>query len=464
MWTSDTVMRPPDTPGLGIDEELSLEGAGIAAAPPRTRRRRARAGVAPGWVRDRLATTPGRLVLVSILVVVGAVVFGAIALGAEQSRERAANAAQTQTERLLVQAKNLYTSLSDANARAATGLLSGGVETTTNRNHYLGDLRSATNALSALTSEVGKEASAAVPLNTIADQLPLYSGLVETARANSRQGFPIGAAYLRQAVQLSTSSMLPAADQVYRTEAQRLHEDYHTGTAATAPVAFIVAGALALGLLLLAQRYVARISRRILNLGMLVATVAVAAVSVWGVVGLINEQNALSSAQQRGSDSVEVLSAATVLQSRAQGDLSLALVNRGTDETDAADFKAVERKLVPLRDEISVLARRTGTTAAANRFNTDYGAYQAQTSRITGLQNKGQLTDALALEQPTANISDRLSNDLDAQIGAAKARFTKAAADAASALDGLSIAIPLITALAAVAALLGLRQRINEYR
>jgi hypothetical protein len=57
-----------------------------------------------------------------------------------------------------------------------------------------------------------------------------------------------------------------------------------------------------------------------------------------------------------------------------------------------------------------------------------------------------------------------VSSDLDAQIGAARGRFTRAAADATSALDGLSFAIPLITVLAAVAALLGLRQRINEYR
>jgi len=122
------------------DAAVSVEGAGIAAAPAPTRRGRGIAAGALGWVRDRLATTPGRLVLISILVVVGAVVFGAIALGAEQSRERAATAARLQTERLLVQAKNLYTALSDANATVATGLLSGGVETAANRNRYVNDL------------------------------------------------------------------------------------------------------------------------------------------------------------------------------------------------------------------------------------------------------------------------------------------------------------------------------------
>ena len=169
--------------------------------------------------------------LVSILVVAGAVCFGAIATGAEQARERAAKAARSQTEPLLVQAKNLYTSLSDANATMATGLLSGGVETAANRNRYLGDLAVASAALSALTREAGTAGNASEQLATIANQLPTYSGLIETARANNRLGFPIGAAYVRAAALLMTSHMLPAADHLYTTEAERLDEDYRTRSA-----------------------------------------------------------------------------------------------------------------------------------------------------------------------------------------------------------------------------------------
>ena len=132
---------------MWVDEDLTLEGLGTAVAPGRTRRRRgAGAGAALAWVRDRLATTPGRLVLVSILVVVGAVVFGVIATGAEQSRERAAKSVRSQTEPLLVQAMNLYTALSDANATVATGLLSGGLETAAKRQRYLSDLGIASGA------------------------------------------------------------------------------------------------------------------------------------------------------------------------------------------------------------------------------------------------------------------------------------------------------------------------------
>ena len=93
------------------------------------------------WVRERLATTPGRLVLISISVIIGAVVFGAIATGAEQSRERAARSAGTQTEPLLAHAARLYTALSDANATEGTALLSGGVQSPVARLRYQSDLR-----------------------------------------------------------------------------------------------------------------------------------------------------------------------------------------------------------------------------------------------------------------------------------------------------------------------------------
>jgi hypothetical protein len=453
---------------MWVDEDLTLEGLGTGVAPARTRRRRgARVGAAPAWVRDRLATTPGRLGLVSILVVVGAVLFGAIATGAEQSRERAAKSARSQTESLLVQAKNLYTSLSDANATVATGLLSGGVETAQKRNRYLSDLTTASGALSTLTREAGTASNAQASLETIADQLPTYSGLIETARANNRLGFPIGAAYVRQAATVMASDMLPAADRLYTTEAERLNSDYHTGSATSTLVTFTAVSAIALILLVLAQWYVARISRRTFNVPMVVATVAVAGVSVWGIVGLVSAQNALKTAQRSGSDPVEALSAATVLLSRAQGDLSLALVSRGTDTGDANDFNRVTYVLEHpggLNAEIAALARRSGATSAARRFGADYAAYKAKAHDVTILEGSGQLKPAILLAPQAAAISEELSRDLAVQIDAAQARFKRSAANATSALSGLGFAIPLITAIAAVLALVGLRQRINEYR
>ena len=56
-------------------------------------------------------------------------------------------------------------------------------------------------------------------------QLPVYTGLVETARVYNRQGLPLGAAYLREASGLMRDKLLPAAKQLYRTETGRLADD-----------------------------------------------------------------------------------------------------------------------------------------------------------------------------------------------------------------------------------------------
>ena len=452
-------------PSRGARRSMSVEGLGNGLATAAAGRRRGtRAGTALAWARERLATTPGRLVLISISVVVGAVAFAVIATGAVQSRERAARAVRTRTEPLLVQAASLYTALSDANATEATSLLSGRREPAVKRRQYVNDLHTASAKLSALTRETGSSSVEAAALNTIADQLPAYSGLVESARANNLQGFPIGAAYLRQASQLSTSRMLPAADGIYTSAAQHLNANYTTGTATSALVTFIAASAVALILLLMVQWYLARISHRRLNIPIVAATVAVAAVSVWGVVGLVDEQSSLSTAQRNGSDPVEVLSAATVLQSRAQSDLSLTLVNRGTDVADSADFDSVQPVLGGLVDEISAPGSGTHMPAATKRFGATYGSYLLQADSIEILESQGQLASALALEPGTAVISEQLTRDLNGQIGAAQSRFARAASDATSSLGGLSLAIPLIILLAAVLAILGLGQRINEYR
>ena len=228
---------------------------------------------------------------------------------------------------------------------------------------------------------------------------------------------------MRQADALLKSSMLPAAERVYAAEAERLNSDYQTGTDTATLVALVAAIAVALVLLLLAQRYVTRVSRRIFNLPMLIATVAFAVVSVWAVIGVTSEQNSLASAQRNGSDSLEALSAANVLLSRAQGDLSLALVNRGTDQHDPLDFTAVTQVLT--------------TSPIAPTLRSRFTSYRAAANRVQQLEDQGQLETAITQLRPVATMSQQLSNELSAQITAADARFKHAARDAASALSGL---------------------------
>jgi hypothetical protein len=405
-------------------------------------------------------------VLISVLVVAAALPFGLIATAAERSRAHAAQAVRTEAEPLLVQSATLYTALADASATATTTFLKGGLELPARRARYVRDLRQASDALATLTRDVGNSADAGAPLGAISEQLPVYSGLVEAARANNRQGLPVGAAYLRQASTLLTGSILPEADQLYSTEANHLRDDYGTGTAA-APLAILALMVIAsLVLLVLTQLYLARISRRILNVPMLLATIVLAVMSIWAIVGLIAEQNALGTAR-RQSDAVEVLSATRVLVSRAQSDQSLTLVNRGSDEIDPRDFSAVIRALEPpngLLGEVVALARPTAAGAAANQLVAEFASYRATSGQVATLEGNGRVRDAIGRASSATAVTDRLNANLAREIATAQARFTSGAADATTSVAGLSIAIPVLTLFTAALALMGLRQRLGDYR
>jgi hypothetical protein len=430
--------------------------------------RNGRLGALLGALREWRATTPGKLLMVSVLTVAGALVFGVLATSAERSRAHAANAVSTQTEPLLVQAVTLYTKLSDANATATATFATGGPEPPVARAQYLADLRSASNALVTLTRDIGRSSEANGALRTISEQLPVYSGLVEAARANNREGHPVGAAYLRAASALLTKTILPAADGLYSSEATQLTDGYGTGSNEGALVVLVVAFAVALAVLLLAQRFVTRISRRTLNVPMVAGTIVLIGVSIWAVVGLVGEHGSLSSAR-RNSDSVEVLSATSVLLSRAQSDQSLVLVNRGSDEVDPLDFKQVMGRLdgpTGLVADASQRARAAGENASAAALTGGFHQYRALNAQIGNYENQGLTAQAIATATgPHAVAVTRgLSANLDGQIASAQRRFTDEARGATSSLSGLSIAIPLLTALAAILVVLGLRTRLVEYR
>ncbi|MBV8431858.1 MAG: hypothetical protein JO244_11875 [Solirubrobacterales bacterium] len=426
-----------------------------------------RGAIVTSWLREWATTTPGRLALIGILVIIGAVAFGAIATVAEHSRAQAAQAVRAQTEPLLLDAATLDTSLSDASATVTSTFLQGGVEPPARRAQYLRDLRVASGSLTELTRGVSGSPAATQAVAAIATQLPVYTGLIEDARANNRQGLPVGSAYLRAASAVLTGSILAEADRLYTLEAGRLNSDYGTGTSTPALAILIVTAVLALALLIVAQRSLSRISRRTLNVLVVLGTVVLAAASIWAIVGLTSEQSSLQAAQ-RDSDAVEVLTASRVLLSRAQTDQSLTLVNRGSDETDPLDFAAVMRALTPpqglLRD--AAAARARAGLGGAGRVDSEFTAYSTQTGKIAQLESAGRIGGAIAFASSAqaAGVAEAPNTTLVDQTTAAQQRFATNAANATGALSGLTVALPILTALAAALVLLGLRQRLEEYR
>lgn len=263
--------------------------------------------------------------------------------------------------------------------------------------------------------------------------------------------------------------MLPRARELFTVESTQLSDDYASGRSASPLLVLLLAAAMSLALLVLTQLYVARTSRRILNPPLVLATISIAGASAWALLGLASEHRALGDARKHGSDLVEVLSGTKVLLSRAQSDESLTLANRGSDESDPVDFQLVLRALAPpggLIATAAALDNEAGTGTSAAKVTRAFDAYRASANKIMSLQKAGEFTTAIhvATAAGTSAAAARLDANLNARLSAAQRSFARASTDAESSLSGLSLAIPLLTLLAVALTLVGVRQRLEEYR
>jgi hypothetical protein len=368
----------------------------------------------------------------------------------------------------MLEADGLYASLSDADATAATTFLRGGIEPPALRARYLADLRRAGVQLSGLARRVQGSPEAAAAVAEVSAQLPIYSGLIDTARANNRQGFPVGAAYLRHGSDLMRNRILPAARRLYALEARRLGDHQRTGTATGGLVAVLLVCVGALAVLVAVEVFVARRTHRVFNVPLVVATVLLAGLTAWVAIAMTSSRSSLARAQREGSDPVQVLSAARILALRAQADESLALVARGGGDQDLADFDTVASVLEPPGGLLVTASRLAGSNPAVGRLVTTWRALRAEHARVARLESAGRFGDAVQIAvgpgAREAALAGRLDRDLSLAIGAAQERFERAAGDARSALGGLAVGIPLVLVACAALALLGLQQRVNEYR
>jgi hypothetical protein len=421
--------------------------------------------------RSRLNRTPVRLRLTAAVLAIAAIALGIVAATAATNRRDAARSVAASSEPQLRLAEALYASLSDADATAATTFLTGGIESAASRRQYLRDLDAAGAQLDTLARRAGHAADTRTATATLARQLPAYTGLVEAARANNRQGFPVGAAYLRRASGLMRDQLLPAAEHLYVVAARRMNADYRDGTRDAGLTAALAGAVVVFLLVVLAQIGVGRFSHRVLNVPLLIATVLVAGLGLWIGFGLTGEQSALSAAQRKGSDSVQLLSASRVLALRAQGDDSLVLIGRGSDTKSGPDYETAMTTLRGkqlgrgLLGEAQRAAERAGTPGALTGVRASLAGFARAHAQVAARVAAGQYTGAVGTyirsELPQAR---RLNGSLERGALGAQARFATNADSANAAVGGLQLGIPLLTLAIAVLAVLGLSYRLKEYR
>ncbi|MFF4982777.1 hypothetical protein ACFY3O_22345 [Streptomyces sp. NPDC001046] len=441
------------------------------AGPPR------RTAFAEGAERLRAAATtePGRLRVIGALLAALVVAFGAVSAWQMNDRAAAADDVLTSSQPLSSDAADIYRSLADANTAASSGFLAGGQESAAYRDRYEKDIRTAAEKLvnAAAASEPGSPSARTIAeLNRL---LPEYKGLVERARTYNRQGFPVGGAYLRYANEKMQQRMLPAAEDLYTRENQRLRADYASAT--PYPWAAIALGVLALAALAWAQHRTYRRTNRVLNHGLVAATATATVVLLWLVAGHSIARAGLNDSYDHGVRSLNVLHDARIASLKARGNENLTLVARGA-ETKKVGEKTYDAYDFDFGADIEALGARL---AAARKLADDATGEKPVTTAMGNMEEwrkrhaaardqdeNGNYQQALDLvigaEGATGECFDSVDANLRTALAHEEREFQRAAGDGRGALTGLPAGAAALAVLGAAGAVLGIGRRLSEYR
>ncbi|MFF3976657.1 hypothetical protein [Streptomyces sp. NPDC001828] len=423
-------------------------------------------------LRAAATTEPGRLWIMGAVVAVLVVAFGGITAWQVSDRSAAASDVVSRSQPLSADAASIYRSLADADTAAASGFLAGGQEPLDVRKRYDTDISTASRLLVKAAANTTGSAESAQQIATLNEQLPLYNGLVEQARANNRQGFPVGGAYLRFANQKMSTSLLPAAQKLYEAETGRLYDDYDQ--ADTWPYAAIALGLVALGGLVWVQRRNYLRTNRVFNHGLLAATAASTVVLLWLVVGHAVASSDLATSRAHGQESLKVLNDARISSLQARANENLTLVARGAVLTpDGKDLYEAEftKEMASLTDRLDAarsLADDTAGKAPVVNAVGDMNEWKKRHTAARTTDDKGDydgaLTQVLGAKGSTGECFDQVDKELDSAIAHEQRQFTTAASDGHGALAGLPLGAALLAVLAAAGAGVGISRRLAEYR
>ncbi|MFJ1934847.1 hypothetical protein ACIOGZ_19600 [Kitasatospora sp. NPDC088160] len=481
--------RPSGPPGTApaVPGVRGVPASGPGAAPAR----RPSAGPAPrglSGLRARLAnatrTAPGRLRLAGAVLAVLTVAFGALTAWQLETKAEAADRVVQHSQPLSKDAADIHRLLARADTTAATGFLLAGAETKTVRGDYEGDLASATDLITKAAAQTTIGSPAYQKLTELSEQLPVYAGLVETARANNRLGLPLGGAYLRYASEQMQGTLLPRAAELTAIENDELDKDY--AEAKSSPWAAYGLGVLTLGALVWVQLTLFRRTNRVFNPGLLGATAAVLAGALWLAVTGLTTNAALQQSWKQGAQPLRALNTARVQVLSARLAENLNLVARGSTTAYADQWTTITRQLaggepanVPMEQHSGSLRQALDLAPADARqqigeADRQYGTWRTRHDAAHTLETQqadyqgalqATVTADPAAEANTADGAFKATDKaLDQAATTEQDHFERSAKGTEGDLRLAALAAALLGVVAAAAALRGLGRRLAEYR
>ncbi len=405
------------------------------------------------WLRRFARTTPGVVSLIVVVVVAGALIAGAISAIQLNGRISERNAILERSEPLAYAAHNLYAALSTADAAAVSAFLSNEIDSGPMRTRYQQALADAASALADATAGA-TDAQMRTSMAEISAQMSAYTGLVEAARANDRQGFPVGSGYLREASSLMQTGLLPAAERIYSRDTATVDEDQRA--VGSLPVLGLVLMVLGLIAVVAGSVILYRRTNRMFNIGLVVAAVAVLLAAGWLVVATQLAAVDIGQSRSAGTERFTQLARARILALQTRTGETLQLVARGDIGTSNATFDKNVAELNTLLDG--------GPAATVDGVAKWTASHRKHADIYASGDYPGAVTQAIG-NDPNASAAQFtiVDDSLRAELENTRAVLRGEVASAGHRLAWSPTATLVLLVIAAVAAVIGLWPRLKEF-
>lgn len=409
-------------------------------------------------------TTPGRIL--SIGFVLSALVIGsAFATSTTiNDRQQVLTRVLNHTEPLAFSAGQLYTTLSVADAAAATAFIAG-AEPRDVRQRYEQAITDASVAVTRAASGLTDEDMVQL-LGRINAQLSAYTGLVETARTNNRSGNPVGSSYLSEASALMQTQILPDAQRLYEQTSAMVDAETSASTRIPGPVILVVLATLLFGVF--ANRWLARRTRRRINIGFVAGGLAVSIMLIWVGTALILSTADSRSAKDTAAQSLKTITNLAITAQQARADEILSLIRRG-DET--VRKQSYYQRIDMMSQQLSEYLARDDTIDKSDLVDAQrlLERWRAADDRINAYINVGnyQAATQVALgtrDDDSTPAFNQLDEALSKGIEESRGELRNNIVNAHRVLSGATVGAAVLSIVAAVSVALGLWPRLSEYR
>ncbi|HEX3547037.1 MAG TPA: protein kinase G-activating protein GlnX [Mycobacterium sp.] len=411
-----------------------------------------------------LWTTPGRILTIGV-VLSALVIASAFATSTTiNDRQQALTTVLNHTEPLSFAAGQLYTTLSVADAAAATAFIAG-AEPRDVRQRYEQAITDAASAVTRASSGLTDEPMVQL-LGRVNAQLAVYTGLVETARTNNRAGNPVGSSYLSEASSLMQSQMLPNAQRLYDETSSRVDAETTASTSIPGPVILVVLATLLFGAF--ANRWLSRRTRRRVNIGFVAGGLAVLIMLIWVGTALVISTADSRSAKGTAAESLKTVTNLAITAQQARADETLSLIRRGDESVRKQSYY---QRIDLMQQELSDYLSRNDAIDKTDLADAEQllKRWRAADDRISAYIAVGnyQAATQVALgtgEDDSTPAFDKLDAALSKGIREGRTQLRNDIVNARRVLSGATVGAAVLSVVAALAVALGLWPRLSEYR